>query len=89
MCLSRSTHLDDVLVGEALVRLIVFGVFEQHFVHVRAGVLVQLVAAGEYDQRNFAVAQHGQLVRLLHDAELALVESHLRLEMGAHELHLS
>lgn len=57
--------------------LIVLGVLEQHLVHVRAGVLVQFVAATEDYQRDLAVAQHRQLVRLLHHAELPFVEGHL------------
>lgn len=51
-----TTHLDYVLVCQRLVRLIVLGVLEQHLVHVRAGVLVQFVAAREDDQRDLAVA---------------------------------
>ena len=39
-------------------RLIVLGVLEQHLVHVGAGVLVQLVAGGEDDQRYLTVTQH-------------------------------
>ena len=46
-------------------------------VHVRAGVLVQLVARAEDDQRDLAVAQHGQLVSLLHHAKLPFVECDL------------
>ena len=50
---------------------------KQYLVHISAGVLVQLVAGGEDDERNLAVAEHGQFVRFLHHAELALVERHL------------
>ena len=50
-----------------------------HLVHVCAGVLVQLVAAGEDDEGDLAVAQDGQLVRLLHHPELPLVERYLGL----------
>ena len=50
-----------------------------HLVHVCAGVLVQLVAAGEDDEGDLAVAQDGQLVRLLHHPELPLVERNLGL----------
>lgn len=74
----ESFYLDDIFVRQALVWLIVFRVFEQHFVHVGARILVQFIAAGEYDECNFAIAQHRQFVRLFHDAEFALVESHLR-----------
>lgn len=36
-------YLDDVCIGPAFVRLIVLGVFEEHFVHVSAGILEELV----------------------------------------------
>jgi hypothetical protein len=49
-----------------------------YLVHVCAGVLVELVAGGEDDEGDLAVAEHGQLVRFLHHAELPLVEGHLR-----------
>lgn len=58
-------------------RFIVFGVFKQDFVHVGAGILIQLIAAAEYDQRDFAIAQHWQLVSLFHHTEFAFVEGHL------------
>ena len=70
-------HLDDVGVGAALVRLVVLCVFEQDLVHVGAGVLEQLVGVVEDDEGDLAVAQHAQLVRLLHQAKLALGERHL------------
>jgi len=38
-------YLDYVFVGETLMWFIVFGVLKQHFVHVGAGILVQLIAA--------------------------------------------
>lgn len=71
-------HLDDVGVGAALVRLVVLRVLEQHLVHVGAGVLEQLVGVVEDDERDLAVAQHAQLVRLLHQPELPLGERHLQ-----------
>lgn len=68
--------------------LIVFGVFEQHTIHIGAGILIELVAGREDDQRYFAVTQHGQLVGFLHDAELALVEGHLRGRHTASEMEI-
>lgn len=50
------THLDDVSIGAALMRLVVLGVLEQHLVHVGAGILEQLVGVVEDDERNLAVA---------------------------------
>lgn len=71
------TYIHDVGVGPALVGLVVFGVFEQNFVHVGAGVLKQLVGAVEDDEGNLTVTQHTQLVRLLHQAKLSLCKCHL------------
>ena len=59
-------------------RLVVLGVFEEDFIHVGGGVLVEFVAAAEDDEGDLAVAQHRQFIRFLHDAELALVEGHLQ-----------
>lgn len=74
---STCTYLNDILVGQRLVWFIVFCVLEQHPIHVSAGILIQLIAGREYDQGDLAVAQHRQLVGLLHDPELAFVEGHL------------
>lgn len=73
----EQANLNDVLVGEALVGLIILCVFEQDLVHVRGGILVQLVAAAEDDEGDLAVTQYAQFIRFLHHAKLALVESHL------------
>ena len=61
-------------------RLVVLGVLEEDLVHVGGGVLVQLVGGAEDDEGDLAVAQHRQLVRLLHHAELALVERDLDIQ---------
>lgn len=58
-------------------RLVIFGVFKQHFVHVGGGVLEQLVGAAEDDQSDLAVAQYRQLVGFLHQTEFAFGERHL------------
>ena len=71
------THLNDVLVREWLMRLIVLCVLEEDLVHVGGGILVQLVAGAEDDQRDLTVAQHGQLVRFLHNTKLSFVKRHL------------
>ena len=52
-------------------------VLEKDLVHVCAGVLEQLVVGVEDDDGDLAVAQHRQLVSLLHQAELPLGERHL------------
>ena len=41
------------------------------------GVLVEAAAAGEDDERDLGVAEHGELVRLLEEAVAALAEGHL------------
>ena len=73
----RAAHLDDVSIGAALMGLVVLRVLEQHLVHVRAGVLEQLVGAVENDQRNLTVTQHAQLVCLLHQPKFPLCKRHL------------
>jgi len=47
-------------------------------VHVRAGVLEQLVGATEHNESDLTVAQDAQFVRLLHQPELTLRERHLQ-----------
>ena len=74
-------YLYYVLIGQGLVGLIVLGVLEEDLVHVRGGVLVELVAAAEDDQGYFTVAEYRELVSLFHHPELSLVESHLGREV--------
>lgn len=71
------THLDNILVSERLVGFVVLGVLEENLVHVGARILVQLVARTEDNQRDLAVAQYRQFVRLLHHAEFPFVKGHL------------
>ena len=71
------SHLHDVGVCPALVRLVVLRVLEQHLVHVGAGILEQLVGAVEDDQRDLTVTEHAQLVRLLHQPKFPLCKCHL------------
>ena len=52
--------------------------FLTDLVHVCGSVLVEFVAGGEDDEGDLAVAEHRQLVRLLHHTKLALVESNLK-----------
>jgi len=73
--------LHDILVSLGLVGLIVLCVFQQNLVHVRAGVLEQLVVRVEDDDGDLAVAQHAQLVGFLHQAELPLGEGHLSVSL--------
>lgn len=59
-------------------RLVVLCIFEQDFIHVRAGILKELVGAVEDDQGDFAVTQDTELISLLHQAKLPLGEGDLR-----------
>lgn len=70
-------YLDNVFVGQGFMWLIVFGIFEEDLVHIRAGILVQFVAAAEDYEGDLAIAQHRQFVRLLHHAEFSFVECNL------------
>lgn len=71
------SHLHDVWVCPALMRLVVLRVLEKHFVHVGAGILEQLVGAVEDDQCNLTVTQHAQLVSLLHQPKFPLCKCYL------------
>lgn len=53
--LLQIAHLYNVRVGSALVGLVVLCVFQQHFVHVCAGVLEQFVRAVENDEGDLTV----------------------------------
>ena len=70
-------YLEDVSVGAALVGLAVLRVLQKHPVHVCAGVLEEAVGAVEDDEGNLAVAEHAQLVGLLHQPKLSLGECYL------------
>lgn len=69
--------LDNVLIGERLVWLVVLGIFKKNLVHVGTGILVQLITTAKYNKGDFAVAQNGQFVRLLHYTKFSLVEGYL------------
>ncbi len=73
-------YLDDVCVGPAFVRLIVLGVFEEHFVHVSACILEELVWVIENNEGNLAVTQHTQLISFLHQTKLPFGKGHLWIE---------
>ena len=75
-------YLDDIFVGKGLVRFVVLGVLEEYFVHIGTGVLVELIAGGENDERDLAVAEDRQFVGFLHHPELAFVERHLHISIA-------
>ena len=81
-CRRQAVHLrlatiTHVGVAALLVGLVVLSVFEQDLVDVSARVLEQLVVVVENDERDFTVAQDGQLHGLLHQTILALGEGDL------------
>ena len=53
-----------------------------------AAELVELAAAGEDDERDLGVAEHGQLVRLLEEAVAALGEGDLPVDLVLDALQL-
>ncbi len=57
---------------------VVLCVFQQHFVHVCAGILEQFVRAVENDEGYLTVTQYAQLIGLFHQAKLPLCEGNLR-----------
>lgn len=71
-------YLQYISVGTALMRFTVFRVLQQDFVHVGTGILKEAVCAVENDESDLAVAQHAQLVRLLHQTKFALGKCHLQ-----------
>ena len=66
------TYLNNVSVGSTLMRFIVFRVFKKNLVHVGAGILEQLVARVENNQRNLTVTQNAQLISFLHQSKFTL-----------------
>lgn len=69
--------LDNIRISPALMRLVILRVLEQNFVHISRRVLEEFAPGVEDDERDLAVAQHRQLVRLLHQPELPFRERHL------------
>ena len=53
-------------------------VFQQNRIHVTARILEETVACVEDDQRDLAVTQDAQLVRLFHETPLTFGECHLK-----------
>jgi len=71
------THLHDVFVGATLLWIAVLSILEQDSVHVRAGILEQLVGTVEHDQRDLTVAKYTKFICFLHQSKLPLGERHL------------
>lgn len=71
------SYLNNVRVGSAFVRLIIFRVLEKDFVHISAGVLKQLVRAVENDEGYFTVTEHTEFIGFLHESKLSLCKSDL------------
>lgn len=57
--------------------LTVLRVLQEHAVHVRAGILEEAIGAVEDDEGDLTVAEHAQLIGLLHQPELPLGKRHL------------
>ena len=81
------TYINYILVGERLVRLIVFCVLEENLIHVCAGILVKFVAAAEDYESDLAVTKNTQLVGFLHHPKLPFVESDLQMKRKLSRLY--
>jgi hypothetical protein len=73
----------DERIGAAssFVRLGVLGVFEEDLVHVCAGILEQLAAGVENDERHLTVAKHRELHGFLHQTILPFCECDLAIAL--------
>ena len=58
-------HIENICVGLALVRVLELCVADEDGVHVAAGVLVQLLVAGDHDNGDLHVAENAELVGFL------------------------
>lgn len=75
--LTQCPHIENICIGLAFVRVLEFGVADEDGVHVAAGVLVELLVAGDHDDCYLHVAEDAQLVGLLQQAGLAFAEGNL------------
>lgn len=73
-----SIYLNDIFISLTDDCIIVLCVLQKYFVHIRAGILVELVVRCENDQSNFTVTQHTEFIGLLHQTKLSFCESHLK-----------
>ncbi len=58
-------HIENISIGLALVRVLEICVADEDGVHVAAGVLVQLLVAGNHDDRDFHITEDAKLVGFL------------------------
>jgi len=72
-----SVYLEDISIGLALVGVLELRVADEDGVHVGAGVLVELVVAGDHDHSNLHVAEDAQFVGLLQETTFPLAERNL------------
>lgn len=58
-------HIENICIGLALVRVLELCVADEDGVHVAAGILVQLLVAGDHDDSDLHVAEDAELVGFL------------------------
>lgn len=75
--IDRSAYLEDFVVRATFVRFVVFGVFEQDFVHICRGVLEKFIRGIEDDQCDFTITENTEFIGFLHQTELPFCEGHL------------
>ena len=59
-------YINNIRVGSAFMRFIIFCILEKNFVHVSAGILKQFVRAVENDECYFTVTEHTKFIGFLH-----------------------
>lgn len=59
-------YLNNIRVGSAFMRFIIFCILEKNFVHISAGILKQFVRAVENDECYFTVTEHTKFIGFLH-----------------------
>ena len=59
------SHIEDISVGLALIRILELGVAYEYGVHVAAGVLVELLVGRDHDDSYLNIAENTQLIGLL------------------------
>ena len=83
------TYINYIFVGQRLVWLVVFCVFEKYFVHVCWRILIQFIGRTEDYQSDFAITQHAEFVSFFHYAKLPFVESHLKKQSNCQKINAS
>ncbi len=80
-------HIKNICVGFAFVRVLKLSVADEDGVHVAAGILVQLLVAGDHDDSDLHIAEDAQLVGFLQQASFTLAEGNLTCIQRVHKVN--